>query len=93
MSKARLLFTIVIFTSLAFLIQIISGFVLWVVLSRGGGGGRLGDGGTNTFIWNRHTWIDIHDWTAVALLVFIAIHIYMHWKWLYNQIKSLLKSF
>lgn len=94
MSKAKFLFGLAITALVTFLIQAISGFILWLVLERGGGGGNgngLGQLGTeDTFIWTRHTWIDIHDWTAVALLVIIAIHIFMHWKWLYYQLKSLL---
>jgi hypothetical protein len=94
MSKAKFLFGLAIMALVTFLIQAISGFVLWLVLERGEGNGsgkglgRLGN--EDTFIWARHTWIDIHDWTAVALLVIIAIHIFMHWRWLYNQLKSLL---
>jgi hypothetical protein len=73
------------------LLQAISGFVLWLVLHRGGGSGK-GDSTQSTFVWSRQTWIDIHDWTAVVLLILIAIHIYMHWGWLLNQTKALLKT-
>ena len=94
MSKAKYLFGLAITAMVTFLIQAISGFILWLVLERGEGGGGSGGLGQlqseDTFIWARHTWRDIHDWTAVALLVVIAIHIFMHWKWLYYQLKSLL---
>jgi hypothetical protein len=49
------------------LFQAVSGFVLWVVLPRGGGyRGGLGTAG-GTFLWTRDSWINVHVWTAVAL--------------------------
>ena len=65
------------------LLQLISGFVLWWVLPAGEGyqGGR-GLAGENAFLWDRYTWIDLHGWVAVALLVVVIIHLVLHWKWL-----------
>jgi cytochrome b subunit of formate dehydrogenase len=93
MSKARFLFTLSALAFVSFLLQVISGFILWKILPRGGGDGIGrgfgGDAIESTFGWGRHTWLDIHDWTGVALLVIIIVHIYMHRKWLYNQLRSL----
>lgn len=96
MSRVRFLFAISVLALVTLLIEAISGFVLWLVLPRGGGGGGEGrglGGGqeaiASIFIWDRHTWLDIHDWTAVAFLVLLAVHIYVHWRWLYRQTKSL----
>jgi len=79
------------------LVEVISGFVLWLAFPRcGAGGGRGwqdgGDGGTLTF-WTipRDTWIDIHDWVAVALLVVVIIHVILHWQWIVHMSKSLVK--
>ena len=90
MSRVKLLFTIVALDFLIFSVQAISGLVLWLVVTRGDGdGGRgFGDGGS-TFIWGQGVWLDIHKWTAVALLAITAIHIFIHRKWLWQQIKSL----
>jgi hypothetical protein len=59
------------------LFQVVSGFVLWLVLPRGDGymGGR---GEQSTFLWTRDGWIVLHDWTAVALMVIVVIHIILH---------------
>ena len=96
MSKSKFLFALAASAFLAFLVEVISGSTLWLVLPRGegyGGGRGFGGGGIeSSFIWSRHTWLEIHDCTAVALLVILAIHIYMHWKWLYHQTKSLFRS-
>ena len=83
MSRGKLLFTIVALDFLIFSVQAISGLILWLVVTSGDG-----DGGS-TFIWGRGVWLDIHKWTAVALLAITAVHIYMHRKWLWQQIKSL----
>jgi len=90
-SKAKFLYTIVILAFMTLVVQAISGFVMWLVLPRGGGGGGgLVSGGIeSTFIWNRNTWLDIHNWTAVAFLILITILFYMHRKWIYKQTKSL----
>jgi len=66
--------------------QAVSGFVLWFVLPRGGGGGGGGRGtaavNEATFLWDRHTWIDIHNWVAVTLLVLLVVHLILNWKWI-----------
>jgi preprotein translocase subunit SecG len=90
MSKVKFLFSLVALAFVTFLIQAISGLILWLVVTRGDGdGGRGGGDGGSTFIWGRGVWLDIHKWTAVALLAIIAVHIFMHRKWLWQQIKSL----
>ena len=96
MSRAKFLFALASAALIAFLIQTVSGFVLWLVLPRGGGngfgwGGGDGNAGDSTFIWDRHTWLDIHDWTGVALLIVIVVHVYIHRKWLYLQLRSLFR--
>ena len=88
MSKAKYLFTLAILALVTLLVQAASGAILWFVLPRGGGNrGSI----ESTFIWERHTWMDIHEWAGVAFLVLIVIHIYLHWKWMYRQTKSLFK--
>ena len=76
------------------LFQAMSGFILWFGLARGGGQGRGWGGGTATTFWSltRSTWIDIHDWVAVALVVIIIIHIILHWKWIAYMTKSYFKE-
>ena len=75
---------------LAAILQALSGFILWLVIPHGAGyrGGR-GLGLTDsTFLWSRDTWIDLHDWTAVALLALLIIHLILHWKWIVYTTKK-----
>ena len=68
----------------AMLCQVVSGFVLWLALESGDGyqGGR-GDITDDTFMsWTRNQWVDFHDWTAVAFIVLVVLHLILHWKWI-----------
>ena len=70
------------------LIQAISGFLLWLVIPgghRGFGAGQV----TGDFLWSRFTWIEIHDWTAFALVIVLIIHIVIHWKWIIYMTKRM----
>ena len=77
------------------LAEAVSGFVLWLGFPTGGGGGGrgLGAGGGQLTFWeiSKYTWIDIHDWVAVALVVLVVIHVALHWKWIIRMAKSLVR--
>ena len=98
MKKAKVLWGMTIGMVLLGLAEAVSGFVLWLGFPDGGGGGGRGWGGGGglgelTF-WelSKHTWIDIHDWVAVALVVLVLVHIILHWKWIVRMAKALLKG-
>jgi hypothetical protein len=91
MSKATRNYTLFIAMSLLALFEIVSGFVLWLVLPRGGGGfmGGRGVAAQATFLWVRDTWLDAHNWVGVALLVIVVTHVVLHWKWIVRMTKGL----
>jgi len=35
-----------------------------------------------TFLWSRDTWLGLHNWIAVALLVIVILHLVLHWRWI-----------
>jgi ABC-type dipeptide/oligopeptide/nickel transport system permease subunit len=88
MRKATRNYILALVMALLALFQAVSGFVLWVVLPRGGGyrGGQGTTGGT--FLWSRDAWINLHDWTAVALVIIVVIHIILHWGWIVRMTRS-----
>jgi ABC-type dipeptide/oligopeptide/nickel transport system permease subunit len=88
--KATRNYILALVMALLALFQAVSGFVLWLVLPRGDGyqGGR---GEQNTFLWTRDGWIVLHDWTAVALVVIVVIHIILHWGWIVRITRSYFK--
>jgi hypothetical protein len=71
-----------------FIIEAVSGFILWFALPHAGGRWA-----SLTF-WSitRTTWVDIHDWVAVALTVIVIIHLAMHWKWVVTVTKQVMRS-
>jgi hypothetical protein len=91
MTKAIKYWILAIIMALLGLVEAISGFVLWLGFpARQGGGHGLGGGLGNLTFWelSRHTWIDIHDWVAVALVILVCVHVILHWKWIVRIAKS-----
>jgi hypothetical protein len=86
MKKSVYLFTLVGLLILTGLVETISGFVLWFALPSGGGRKALE---LSYLGLSRHTWIDIHDWVAIALMIIVVVHLLLHWKWVYRMIKQL----
>ncbi len=84
MTKAGKHWILAIAMALLGLAEAVSGFVLWLAFPTDGGGGA----GNLTF-WEltKHTWIDIHDWVAVALVILVIMHIILHWKWIVRMVK------
>jgi hypothetical protein len=73
------------------IIEGISGFILWWILPSGEGGyrGGLGPSVRDVFIWDRHAWIDIHNVSALVLVVLVIIHIVIHWRWIVTVTKRM----
>lgn len=90
MRKATRNYIIFFIMVLLALFEAVSGFVLWFVLPRGGEGymGGRGEAAQAAFLWERHTWLDLHNWVAVALVVLVVIHVILHWKWIIYMTKG-----
>lgn len=37
---------------------------------------------------DRHEWGQVHFWVSVAFLAILALHLVLHWKWIYYMIKG-----
>ena len=86
MKKGMYLFSLVGFLALTGLVETISGFVLWLALPS-----HAGRRGLESSYWGftRQTWISIHDWVAIALVVVVIIHLILHWKWVVRMTKQI----
>jgi hypothetical protein len=54
-------------------------------------------GGRNPFydlvlLFTRHTWEDLHTWSGIAMLVVVAVHIPLHWKWIVNMTRRMFQE-
>ncbi|MFC1901164.1 DUF4405 domain-containing protein [Chloroflexota bacterium] len=77
------------------LVEAVTGFVLWLGFPAGGSGaGKLYGGIGKLTYWGitKHTWIDIHDWVAIALVTIVVLHIVFHWKWLVRVGRNLIRE-
>ena len=97
MKKAKIYFGLAITIGILAIVEAVTGFVLWLGFPQGGGGGRGfggGQGAGQLAFWDisRHTWIDIHDWVAVALTILVVLHVVLHWKWIVRMVKNLAKE-
>jgi hypothetical protein len=82
------------FVTLAMMIS--TGFVLKFVLPPGSGR-LLGEGvGRNsaqkpiTLLWGltRHEWGEVHFWVSIALMTILALHIFLHWRWVASMLRN-----
>ncbi len=80
----------------SFLFLIATGFLMKYVLPAGSG--RLEALGTGhramsrpiSLVWGvtRHEWGEIHFWLSVIFLAVIAVHLFIHWKWIVVSFKG-----
>ena len=92
MTKAVKNYILVLLLALGALVEVVSGFVLWLALPHGGGGGRWAAASPEFWSISRATWVDMHDWAAVALMAAAALHIFMHWKWIVRMTAQVMRA-
>jgi hypothetical protein len=61
-----------------------TGLLLRFVLPPGSRGGA----GLSLLGWNRHEWGDFHFWLAVTLVSLVALHLVLHWDWVYRTVAA-----
>lgn len=55
----------------------LTGILLWLILPHE-------RGSDSTAFWGitRSSWVDIHDWVSLGVLVVLVVHIVIHWTWI-----------
>jgi cytochrome b subunit of formate dehydrogenase len=81
--KATRNYLIALVMALLGLVQLVSGFVLWLALPCGGRGG-----GGGTFLFSRDVWLTMHNRSALLLAAIVIVHIILHWDWIVRMTKS-----
>lgn len=85
MTKAGKYWFLAIIMGLLGAAEAVTGFVLWFGFPDGGSGaGRAVGGIRNLEVWGvaKYSWIDVHDWVALALVAVVLLHVVLHWKWI-----------
>lgn len=80
----------------AFLLLASTGFLLEYQLRAGSGGleshggGRGAAGRSIALLWGltRHEWGHVHYWIAWVLLAIMAVHLFLHWKWIVYTVRG-----
>ncbi len=73
-------------TGLVLLLEIWTGLLIRFVLPPGQGRGK------NWLLWglNRHAYGSIHFYLAIAMIVLVLIHLWLHWAWVCSVFRNLL---
>jgi len=96
MKRSNLNFLVDAASFVAFLFLLSTGLLLRYQLPPGSGGLEGRGTGSNaayrlvTLLWDRtrHDWGEIHFWIAVALVTVLALHLFLHWKWIVCAIRG-----
>jgi len=54
-------------------------------------------GGRNPYyniqvLFSRHTWDDLHMWGGVVMITVAVIHLILHWSWVVNMTRRMIKD-
>lgn len=89
LNKAHIYLLTDISVAIAFLVEVVSGFVLWSVLPHGGYQGGLNPYYGQSYIISRDAWLSLHDWGALVMVAGVVVHLVLHWKWIYYMFRKL----
>lgn len=96
MKRSTWISLIDILAFISFLLLIATGILLKYVLPPGSGGlethgmGWKAASHSISLVWGltRHEWGTIHFYTSLCFLIVIAIHLFIHWRWIAVSFKG-----
>lgn len=82
MKRSKLHFTVDAVAFAMFVFMVVTGVMMKYLLPAGSG--------SSTTIWglDRHGWGDVHFWLSVVFLAALAVHVYLHWKWIVAVVRG-----
>ena len=73
------------------ILAILSG-IYFLFLPVGGYQGGRNPAYNIVILFTRHTWDDIHTWSGVAMIAVVVIHLSLHWRWVVNMARRMVKE-
>ena len=84
MSKAELNYIMDISMAVSFIIIAITGLILFFFLPSG-----VRQGGYQEFLGIiKQVWINVHNFFGIILIIFVLIHLALHWNWIFCMTKT-----
>ena len=88
MNKLKTNIIIDVAMMIAFAAMSVTGYIMEIMPTCQGGRGH----GAPILGMGRHEWGDIHLWSAIAVLVFLLLHIILHWSMVDAFFKKSIKN-
>lgn len=88
MNKPKINYIVDFLAFVSFLITAVSGLAIKIFMPGGVRQGRLQEFlGVQKGIWSQ-----IHDWFGILLIIFVVIHLILHWDWIICMTKNVFRK-
>ncbi len=88
MIKNKINFIVDALAFVAFLVVAKTGLIMFFFLPDG-----VQRGGYQEF-WgiSKRTYVDIHNWAGIILIILVIFHLILHWQWIVSTVKNLFRK-
>jgi len=88
MNKSKINYIVDFLALVSFAVAALSGLAIKFFMPSGVRQGRLQDFlGIQKGVWSK-----IHDWSGILLIVFVLMHLILHWDWIVCMTKNIFQS-
>ena len=92
-AKPRVNFWVDLVIACAFVVVAVSGVVLLAAGPAGGyRGGRNPAAARDLLFLSRTVWRDLHDWSGIAMVAGVAVHLLLHAKWIACMARNVVRK-
>jgi len=92
-SRSRIYYIMDAIMFVAFVSALVSGLALLTFGPRphGVGWGRGGEpvGERACLLFQRHDWVQLHNWAGIAFAALVLFHLALHWRWIVSTSRRL----
>jgi cytochrome b561 len=88
MNKPKINYVVDFLALVSFAITALSGLAIKFFMPSG-----VRQGSLQEFLGiQKNAWSEIHDWFGILLIIFVVIHLVLHWDWIVCVTKNMLQS-